>query len=573
MGEERFDPGDGPPWPAALELDDLLEQLRGRARLARRSQERLGALLDAVMAVSSDLELSVVLARIVQAACQLVDARYGALGVLGPDGEHLSEFITYGLTDEERELIGELPRGHGVLGLLIRDPRPRRLRHIGEHPDSAGFPDGHPSMNSFLGTPVRIRDHVFGNLYMSEKRGAVEFSLDDEAMLTALAAAAGVAIENARLYDQSRREREWSATVSELTQTLLEGGEVEAALVFLTERARTLSQADMAAVCLYEDSALIVRAVDSVHAVKGLGDQLADERWQDLMSGREPLLLIPAPQESRVGPAVMAARELGGLEPGGPVAVVPIAVGGAEIGLLIVGWPPSASAEAQATASLVNLTTFAQQAGLALEAANAQRDRARSALLEDRDRIARDMHDHVIQRLFATGLSLQSAARHAANPITRERVEVAVDELDAAIKDIRNSIFALHRVDFGSGIRGQLDEIVASATTSMGFTPEFVVEGLLIGLPEPVEVDLVAVVREGLSNIARHAHATSARVHVTVAKDLTVEISDNGVGADPGVVRSGLSNLERRATASGGTFKVSANHPTGLILHWSVPLG
>jgi signal transduction histidine kinase len=573
VGEERFDPGDGPPWPAALELDDLLEQLRGRARLARRSQERLGALLDAVMAVSSDLELSDVLSRIVQAACRLVDARYGALGVLGPDGEHLSEFITYGLTDEEREVIGELPRGHGVLGLLIRDPRPRRMRNIGEHPDSAGFPDGHPSMNSFLGTPVRIRDHVFGNLYMSEKRGAVEFSLDDEAMLTALAAAAGVAIENARLYDQSRREREWSATVSELTQTLLEGREVEAALVFLTERARTLSQADMAAVCLYEDSALIVRAVDSVHAVKGLGDQLADERWQDLMSGREPLLLIPAPEESLVGPAVMAARELGGLEPGGPVAVVPIAVGGAEIGLLIVGWPSSASAEAQATASLVNLTTFAQQAGLALEAANAQRDRARSALLEDRDRIARDMHDHVIQRLFATGLSLQSAARHADNPVTRERVEVAVDELDAAIKDIRNSIFALHRVDFGSGIRGQLDEIVASATTTTGFTPEFVVEGLLIGLPEPVEVDLVAVVREGLSNIARHAHATSARVHVAVTKDLTVEISDNGVGADPGVVRSGLRNLERRATASGGTFKVSANHPSGLILHWSVPLG
>jgi len=572
VGEERFDPGDGPPWPAALELDDLLEQLRGRARLARRSQERLGALLDAVMAVSSDLELSDVLSRIVQAACQLVDARYGALGVLGPDGEHLSEFITYGLTDEEREVIGELPRGHGVLGLLIRDPRPRRLRNIGEHPDSAGFPDGHPSMNSFLGTPVRIRDHVFGNLYMSEKRGAVEFSLDDEAMLTALAAAAGVAIENARLYDQSRREREWSATVSELTQTLLEGREVEAALVFLTERARTLSQADMAALCLYEDSELIVRAVDSVHAVKGLGDQLADERWQDLMSGREPLLLIPAPEESLVGPAVMAARELGGLEPGGPVAVVPIAVGGAEIGLLIVGWPPSASAEAQATASLVNLTTFAQQAGLALEAANAQRDRARSALLEDRDRIARDMHDHVIQRLFATGLSLQSAARHAVNPVTRERVEVAVDELDAAIKDIRNSIFALHRVDFGSGIRGQLDEIVASATTSTGFTPDFIVEGLLIGLPEPVEVDLIAVVREGLSNIARHAHATSARVHVAVAKDLTVEISDNGVGADPGVVRSGLSNLERRATASGGTFKVSANHPSGLILHWSVPV-
>src|ERR671920_2200067 len=185
-----------PEWPhlGALELDDLLGELRARAALSLRAQRRMAGLLDAVMAVSSDLDLPVVLSRIVSSACELVDAEYGALGVIGPDGERLVEFVTHGVSDAERALIGDLPHGAGVLGLLIRDPRPRRLQDIAAHEESYGFPPHHPPMHSFLGAPVSIREQVYGNLYLTEKRGAAEFSEDDETILVALAAAAGVAI-------------------------------------------------------------------------------------------------------------------------------------------------------------------------------------------------------------------------------------------------------------------------------------------------------------------------------------------------------------------------------------------
>ena len=183
----------------------MLDELRSRAQASTRAQERLTALLDAVMAVTADLELAEVLTRIVRSGCELVDAKYGAMGVLGPDREHLVEFVSRGLTQEETDAIGDLPSARGVLGLLIREPRPRRLPDIAAHPDSYGFPPNHPTMHSFLGTPVRIRDEVFGNLYMTEKQGAAEFTTDDEAILVALAAAAGIAIENARQYERSRR--------------------------------------------------------------------------------------------------------------------------------------------------------------------------------------------------------------------------------------------------------------------------------------------------------------------------------------------------------------------------------
>ncbi len=206
------------PWPhlGALELEDLLTELHTRAQLAQATQQQMSALLDAVMAVSSDLDLSVVLSRIVRSACELVDARYGALGVLAPHGERLVEFITHGMSEPDRERIGDLPHGHGILGLLIRDPQPRRIQDLTAHEDSFGFPPHHPPMHSFLGAPVRIRDQVYGNLYLAEKQGADEFSEDDEAILVALASAAGVAIENARLYDRSRRQRQLSEAVAEL---------------------------------------------------------------------------------------------------------------------------------------------------------------------------------------------------------------------------------------------------------------------------------------------------------------------------------------------------------------------
>lgn len=568
--------GDGPntgAWPqlGALQLEDLLEELRSRAQLAQHAQVRLHSLLDAVVAVSSDLDLSHVLSRIVRSACQLVDARYGALGVLAPEGERLVEFITDGVSDEERQRIGSPPHGRGVLGMLIHDPRPQRLRDISAHPDSYGFPPNHPAMRSFLGAPVSIRGEVFGNLYMAEKRGAEEFTADDEAVLVALAAAAGVAIENARLYERAGRQRALADLTAELTQHLLEGGETDQALQLMADRSAELADAELAVVALFDNGGLTVRAVGgpSTDCADAAGHPLHPGRWADIVAEREPILLMTRPEESPT-PEALAIRRLGADSPDGPTAIVAIAVGEAQLGVLGVAW--DVEQDVVAASAVEQLSALGRAAALALEAASAQRDRGRMELLEDRDRIARDMHDHVIQRLFATGLSLQTATRMASDPRVLHRLEGAVDELDDAIKDIRTTIFALHRPTRGPGLAAEITEVVTQTSTSLGFTPVLTLDGELAGLPASIESEVLAVVREALANVVRHSRARSCQVRVHVGRELSVRVDDDGVGLPDGSRRSGLANLARRAERLGGRLTVSGRDPAGVTLLWLVPL-
>src|SRR6185436_2944153 len=487
----------------------------------------LTSLLDAVMAVTADLELADVLTRIVRAACELVDAKYGALGVLGQDGEHLVEFVTQGLTKHEHEAIGDLPRGHGVLGLLIRQPRSRRLRDLAGHPDSFGFPPNHPPMHSFLGTPIRIRDEVFGNLYLTEKEGALEFSEDDEAILVALAAAAGIAIDNARQYELSRQQRRWLETTGEVTQLFLEGRDEMSAMDFLAQRTRELSEAQLAMVALYDDDGdLVVKAVqreEPAEAVtppsSGIGTVLDKGHWRLLVAAHEPVLLLTRPGDLILDGLTTDVRALGAEDPFGPTALMPITVGDDEIGVLAVAWAVDAETFVQDV--VPPLAALAQQMGLGLVASRSQLDRSRLALLEDRDRIARDMHDHVIQRLFATRLSLQAAGRLANHPTVRSRLDEAVDDLDAAIKDIRHTIFELHREQPMRELPAEIADLVRASTETLGFAPELTIDGALDELTAGLEADLVAVVRECLANVARHAQASSVSVVVSIGVRVT----------------------------------------------------
>jgi signal transduction histidine kinase len=572
---EALTEGPASPSPAASTLDPvaLLEELRSREQASNRAQQRLSALLDAVMAVTADLELDDVLSRIVHSACELVDARYGALGVLGPDGEHLVEFVTKGATPEQREAIGEPPRGHGVLGLLIREARPRRLPDISGHPDSHGFPPNHPVMHSFLGAPIRVRDQVFGNLYLTEKRGVEEFSPDDEAILVALAAAAGIAIGNARQYEVSRQQRRWLATTGAVTQLFLEGGDERSAMRFLAERTWELSQAQLTMVALYDDDGdLVVRAVQTGRTEQGslgsaaLGTALRKRHWRELVAAREPVLLLTRPGDPAVDSLTNDVRALGASDPDGPTALLPITVGDDEIGVLAVAW--AAAAEPFVGDVVPPLAALAQQMGLALVAARSQQDRSRVAMLEDRDRIARDMHDHVIQRLFATGLSLQSTARLAEHPTVRTRLDEAVDNLDGAIKDIRRTIFELHRAKPTRELRQEIEELVRESTQALGFAPELTIDGPLESLTAELEADLVAVVREGLANVVRHARASSATVRVILDATIRVEVADDGVGVSPSAVHSGLANLRQRAESRGGSLTLRARAPRGTTLVW-----
>ena len=594
MESELSKGGSPPTWLAteASDLDDLLEDLRNRAQASDRAQERLAALLDAVLAVSADLDLAEVLSRIVRCACELVDARYGALGVLGADGEHLVEFVAHGLTPQEQEAIGDPPRGHGVLGLLIRQPRPRRLRDVAAHPDSHGFPPNHPLMHSFLGVPIRIRDEVFGNLYLAEKEGAIEtdgaieregaierngsadFTADDEAILVALAAAAGIAIDNARLYERSRRLRRWLETTAEVTQLLLQGMDEESAMGFLATRTRELSEAQLAMVALYDEVGdLVIRAVAggepsgaAQRPGAALGTVLHKAYWRKLIAEHESVLLLTRVGDSTIDTLSADVRGLGDVDPHGPTALVPITVGDDEVGVIGVAW--AAEAETYVGNVVPLLAALAQEMGLTLAAARGQQDRSRLALLEDRDRIARDMHDHVIQRLFATGLSLQAAARMAESTSVHRRLDEAVDDLDAAIKDIRHTIFELHRPTPFRELREEIVELVRVCAKTLGFEPSLTIEGSLDGLAADFGADLIAVVREGLANVARHAQASSVSVWVTSADTVQVEVADDGVGVAPTAVHSGLANLRKRAESHGGSLTLRARTPRGTALVW-----
>ncbi|WP_425255902.1 GAF domain-containing protein [Micromonospora saelicesensis] len=549
-----------------VRLDELLQEMLVRVGEVVTSRERLRALLDAVVGIGTNLDLRTTLQRIVQAACELVGARYGALGVVGPD-RLLHDFIVHGITPEQHERIGDLPHGRGVLGLLIDDPRPLRMPDITQHPRSYGFPANHPPMHSFLGVPVLIRDQIFGNLYLAEKQGGAEFTEDDEEIVVALAAAAGVAIENARLYALAHRRERWLAATAEITTVLL--GEVRRtdALALVARRAREVSEAELALVLLYDSDT----EQFSVEVVDG-----ADEQALALIGA-----VLPAVDTS-FGAAVAEGRhdqvdDLAHAAPWpallhtGPAMISPLATAETLHGVLIVAHRPERGGGASEE-DLTLLGSFAGQAALAMERARGQEERELLVVLEDRERIARDLHDVVIQRLFATGLQLQSAAPMA-RPEVAKRINAAVDDLDATIRDIRRTIFEL-RTPMTSELRTEIRAEIEASAEALGFKPHLELTGPVdSAVPDAIRPDLTAVLREALSNVVRHAQCTRVDVVVRVdAGQVTVVVTDNGVGCDPAAARGGLVNLGERASRLDGTFTIAPGEPHGTEVRWTVPL-
>jgi len=533
-------------------------------------------LLGAVLDVSSDLDLSEVLTRIVRSACAIVGAHYGALGVLRPDRQGLMEFVTDGLTPGEVAQVGPPPIGMGVLGLLITEPTTLRLADVSAHPASTGVPPGHPRMTSFLGTPIRVRGEVFGNLYLTDKVGGLEFTDEDEVLVVALAAAAGMAIDNALMFEAARRQQQWSAALGEMGQALLSGLDQREALGVLAERALLAAEAQLAAIALVQEDELIVEAATGTdaHARSIVGTPLTEPHWHAVLESGEPLLLLTREGEGAADASTAQLRAAGGLPEHGATALVPMTVGAGSIGLLVVAWIDHASHVPHDVTG--PLKQYADQVAVTLTAATAQADRSRMDVLEERERIARDMHDVVIQRLFATGLGLQSAARVASHPYVQSRLVEAVDELDLAIKDIRRMIFALHQPLVDS-LTEELTELVEGFEQPLGFPPSLHV----LGSPDDVDnevirLDLLAVVREALSNVARHAGAKSVDVEVAVADgSVQVTIEDDGRGMSDTSRRSGLANLTERAVRHAGALVVQSpiRQRGGTRLVWRIPRG
>lgn len=511
------------------------------------------SLLEAVTAISSDLDLASVLTRIVEAATALTGARYGALGVLGSDGE-LVEFVTTGVDERTRSLIGDLPRGRGILGVIIEDPSGLRLADLSAHPSSVGFPPNHPPMRSFLGMPVRIRGTVFGNLYLTEKAGGGPFTEADEQLVEELARTAGYVISNARSFALSERRRQWLEASAELAELLQPPVDLDEVLPLIVSTARQVAHARAVAL------------------------------WSSLGPEHDTLSVAPdlAADDARVAALLADARP--GLEAGGGAVVVTTS-GGDDLPLVVVPLrshlaPVSALvAVAQPGSGLLDVEErdlfagFADQLALSLDRTQALADRQELALISDRERIARDLHDIVIQRLFATGLQLQGVAAMTGGSALAERLDKAVADLDDTIKAIRGTIFELQDRR-GDSLRAAIRKLVKEYVPVLGFTPVVRTSGPVdTAVPPALGAQLLAVLREAVSNVARHALADGAEVDVGVVGDrLELRVADDGVGMPDEVSESGLRNARRRADDLGGTLEVSRVGERGTVLVWRVPL-
>lgn len=516
---------------------------------------RVSRLLDAVLLVTGDLDLDTILLRIVEAACSLVDARYGALGVIAEDGEGLQNFVYHGIDAEVAERIGSLPEGHGVLGLLIEQPHPLRLEDLSSHPSSYGFPPNHPPMRGFLGAPIRVRERAFGNLYLTEKQGGEAFSADDEALVVGLAAVAGVAIQNARLYDDIQRREAWRDAVLELSRAVLAGEPTPAIRDRMVRFAVELVGADVG--CLIEphqDGLWVLSSVGD-GPEPGFTSEAAPPAWRSLRSGEV--------RRDDHGPLLDRA-----------VMWIPIHEGDDAVATLGVGRDqPFAEAEER------QLAGYGAQLSFLWSYERAQEDLQRLSLVEERERIGRDLHDTVIQRLFATGLSLQATIRHAdGQPEVAARLEQAVDDIDHTVKEIRSTIFALQsRGNRSHSVRSAVLEVIEEAAAMLEQPPRVRFEGPLdTVVTEPIADQLIPVVRETLTNVAKHASARDVEVELTGdLNTLRLRVVDDGVGmgdADGRAGGFGLTNLRERAAGLGGTCAfTSRSDGSGTVVVWEVP--
>jgi signal transduction histidine kinase len=535
-----------------LELDQLLDQLVGRAQDVMRTQGRLRALLRAIETVAGELALEVVLRKVVESACELAHAQYGALGVIGADGG-LEQFVHIGIDDETADKIGHLPEGKGLLGALITDPQPIRLRHMADDPRSVGFPAHHPPMASFLGVPIHVRGEVFGNLYLSNSEDG-EFALEDETLVTALAQAAGTAITNARLFRESEMQQRWLEASMEIgNQLLTAAGEDPLRLV--ARRALEMADADLVTVGLTtsDGEGIVIEEAFGRDADDLIGRRfpLAASPVKDVLKGGRPLLTANAADPS-LGETYLATQW-----GAGPIMMLPFRGGDDKSGLLTV-----ARLRGRRTFTQKELTMaagFATHVSVALELADSRASEQKLMLLEDRDRIAMDLHDHVIQELFAIGLSLEGGAAQLGreHPVS-QRIQQRVADIDRTIRRIRTSIFELrgNLATSSDGMRQRILEAVSDVTAALGFAPHVAFAGLLdLALPPGLEDDILACIRESLTNIAKHAQATSAMVDVALVGDkITITITDDGVGVGEPVRHSGIANLQARAQNWGGSY-------------------
>ncbi len=514
------------------------------------------------MADLSDLSMDVVLHRLVELAVATTGARYGALGVLGDDGS-LDDFITVGVSAEERAAIGELPHGRGVLGLLIDHPVPVRIDDLGVHPTSVGFPPHHPPMRTFLGAPVMARGAVFGNLYLTEKQGGGPFTDEDERRLSVLAASAATTISNAHLHEETARRGRWVSGIRAVAAAILGDESPVETLRLVARQARELVDADVAAISVPAEEAgcMVVAAADGDTAGPLTGMRVPVEGSASGDVARRGVTSIfddAMSSEETFHPMVAAGRM-------GPSVFVPLTARGQVIGTLVVARHPGRGRLTPDDAA--NLESFADQAALVLESGRAQQERRRLGLIEDRERIAKELHDGVIQSLFAVGMGLQGTAAMMTDARVADRLQEAIGEIDRAIGDLRNYIFGLRsHAHSGGRLLEALDRLAHDFERRTGVVTVADLEAAAEAVLDRHSDTIVQIVREAMSNVARHAGARTCRLSVRrEGAAAVVVIDDDGHGFDTGLAHDGmgLSNLRARARAIGADLRVSSTPDEG----------
>ncbi|PFG20125.1 GAF domain-containing sensor histidine kinase [Serinibacter salmoneus] len=552
------------------------------------------SLLTRLLRLAGHLDAAQALAELVSAAADHTGAKYAAIASIDAFGE-TTEFHQRGIDEETAAVLGRPPRGHGVLGALP-DDGVLLLEDLTAHPDFGGFPPGHPPMHAFLGVNVTLGGEVLGRLYLAEKDGG--FTDQDVETVQLLAAAAAVAIDNAQLYDQAQRREKWLEASQEITTMLLEGSEEEDVLQLVARRTREAADADAAVIVLPSVEDWVVEIVEGAGAASLLGQQLPTRgpAIQTVRSGVGRIVeSISRQAASFVPPARRFERAL----------YAPLRARGSQestttVGILILFRNPGRVPFTQEDLEIAH--DFGSQAALALRLAAARHAEDVASLLSERNRIARDLHDLAIQQLFATGMRLERARSMLASSATavvhptaaqvHDEIEEAIDGVDEAVRQIRGIVRSLRDRDEQLPVVERLVREASLARASLGYAPSMLltldgrdVSQVDAGDEDATEIDarlgeqlgddVVAVVREGLSNVARHAAATSARVEVQIeTRTVQVIVTDDGRGPDPEVDRrSGLANLVARAEEHDGAARLSPVPEGGSRLVWEAWIG
>lgn len=510
------------------------------------------ALLDAVIAIGSDRDLRGVLTRIVIASCELTDARYGVLGIVDDEGA-FTELVPNPAVADEFAHIHELPTGEGLLGLVPRERRAIRIDDVTRHPAATGkYPDRHPLITSFLGAPVMVGEHAFGHLYLGNKHGDVPFTARDQALVEALARAAGVMIDNARAYEQVEWRRRWMASTRDVGSDLSGKARVHEALDELVTSLRELCDARVVAYVRCVDDLLEIRQVAGDDAAAPAIVERLDVELRQVVDTRLPIRIPESPGRATL--VVPVHTRIAGFD-----------------GAIVVEQAHETPSLRGVMLDLVCVT--AVQLGLILDRDQALRDRGQLLVAKDRDRIARDIHDLVIQRLFATGMQLQGA-RDLDPSELRTRVDGAVGDLDVAIKELRAAIFEL-RTGPAKPLLEEVRSLLGEYATLLGFQPVLRITGQVDRALGPEAIThVLTTLREALSNIARHADASSVMVEMTASSVwFRLRVVDDGVGYDTTAVTAGhgTSNLTARATELGGHLRVKTAPGAGTTLEWVIP--